>query len=142
MHDYQHILVATDLHNDALPVVREAISLAQKYGAKLSLISVVPSVPYYLASGVSSISDIEDQLENETRKRLDKIKQDLGIEADFYLQHGSAKLEIVRLAEKLGVDLIVIGSHGHRGVQRLLGSTSSGVLHLAHCNVLVVRSKT
>jgi universal stress protein A len=144
MAEYQNILVATDLHSETLPVVDQAVELAKKYGAKLSVVSVVPSVPYYMASGLSSIADIEDQLEAESRQRLDKAKAKLSKHMDgidFYLEKGSARLEIVRLADKLEVDLIVIGSHGHRGVQRLLGSTSSAVLHRANCDVLVIRAR-
>jgi universal stress protein A len=144
MAEYKNILVATDLHNESLPVVQEAIHVAKKYGAKLSVISVIPSVPYYMASGLSSISDIEDQLEAETRQRLDQAKVKLLEQfnpIDFYLEKGSARLEIVRLADKLEADLVVIGSHGHRGIQRLLGSTASSVLHRANCDVLVVRAK-
>jgi universal stress protein A len=148
MAEYKNILVATDLHDDALPVVREALAIAKKYEAKLSVISVVPTVPYYLASGLSSIADIENQLNLETRARLESAKEKLKSQfqaqfdhLDFYLEKGSAKQEIVRLSEKLNADLIVIGSHGHRGVQRFLGSTSSAVLHRANCDVLVVRAK-
>lgn len=141
MSEYKHILVATDLHNECLPVLRAAVALAKQYGAELSVVSVVPNVPYYMASGLSSISDIEDQLESEIRERLEKAQSELAAEAKFYLKHGSAKFEIVKMAQKLGATLIVIGSHGHRGVQRLLGSTASGVLHRATCDVLVVRAK-
>ncbi len=148
MAEYKNILVATDLHDEALPVVREALAIAKQYHAKLSVISVIPTVPYYLASGLSSIADIEAQLEAETRSRLDKAKHALKHQfsdqfdpLDFYLEKGTAKQEIVRLADKLNIDLIVIGSHGHRGVQRFLGSTSSAVLHRANCDVLVIRAK-
>ena len=141
MPNYTHILAATDLHNECLPVLRAAVDLKQQFGAKLSVVSVVPNVPYYMASGLSSTSDVEDQLEIEIRERLKRAEAELAVDADYYLKRGSAKLEIVKLAEKLRVDLIVIGSHGHRGVQRLLGSTASGVLHRANCDVLVVRAK-
>ena len=45
----------------------------------------------------------------------------------------------VGIAEEHAVDLIVIGSHGRHGLQRILGSTASGVLHTATCDVLAVR---
>ena len=141
MANYKRILVATDLHNECLPILRAGVELAKQHKAELSVVSVVPNVPYYMASGLSSISDIEDQLETEVRDRLTKAQSELATEAKFYLKHGSAKVEIVKMAEKLDADLIVIGSHGHRGVQRLLGSTASGVLHRAKCDVLVIRAK-
>jgi len=47
--------------------------------------------------------------------------------------------EIHRLAKDQGLDLIVVGSHGRHGLSLLLGSTSTGVLHGAKCDVLAVR---
>lgn len=137
---YRNILVATDLHSDALPVVRHALEMVRQYNAKLTVVNVIPSVPYYMASGLSSISDIEDQLADQTKERFNILKKEMeGAKAEFLICHGSAKMEIVQLAKDAKIDLIVIGSHGHQGVQRLLGSTASGVLHRAPCDVLVVR---
>ena len=141
MPDYSHVLVATDFHNDCLPVVKKAISLAKQNDAKLSVVNVIPNVPYYMASGLSSICDIEEQLEDEHRRRLEEAKAQINIEAEYHLLHGVAKVEIIRLAKKIGVDLLVLGSHGRHGVQRFLGSTASGVLHRAKADVLVVRIK-
>ncbi|MEW8014407.1 MAG: universal stress protein, partial [Candidatus Sedimenticola endophacoides] len=57
----------------------------------------------------------------------------------FLVEVGVPKREIVRVAQEHGADLIVLGSHGRHGLQLLLGSTASGVLHLAGCDVLAVR---
>lgn len=141
MADYKHVLVATDLHKDSLPVVQRAVAEAKKNNAQLSVITVVPNVPYYMASGMASITGVEEQLEENSRERLEEAKEKIGMDATFLVKHGSAKLEIVRVAKKIGADLIVIGSHGRHGVQRLLGSTASGVLHRADQDVLVVRAR-
>ena len=138
---YHNVLVATDLHSDALPIVRHALDVVRQYDAKLTIINVIPSVPYYMASGLSSISDIEDQLADQTKERFNALKKEIkDIDAEFLICHGSAKIEIIQLAKDMKADLIVIGSHGRHGVQRLLGSTASGVLHRAPCDVLVVRA--
>lgn len=139
MAEYKHILAATDLHNDCFPVVHKAAELAQLEGAKLSVVNVIPNVPYYMASGM--VNDIEEELESESRERIELVKKIIATEAEYYIRHGSAKNEIVALAEEIGADLIVIGSHGRRGVQLLLGSTATGVLPRAKCDVLVVRAK-
>lgn len=138
MSQYQHILAATDLHNDYFPVVKKAVEIAQQNQAKLSVVNVIPNIPAYIASGL--VNDIEDELEEESESRLKQVKSAIEIPADFYVRHGSAKVEIVRLGAELKADLIVIGSHGKRGVQMILGSTASGVLHRADCDVLVVRT--
>jgi len=54
---------------------------------------------------------------------------------------GNPKAEIVRVASEKDIDLIVIGTHGRHGIGLLLGSTATGVIHHAHCDVLTVRLK-
>lgn len=137
---YTNILVASDFHDDCLPVIKKAIEIKALNQAKLSLVTVVPNVPYYMASGLSSISDVEEQLEDESQAKLNEVKTELDLDCKTYLLHGSPKIEISKLAKEIKADLIVIGSHGKHGVQLLLGSTSSGVLHRAKCDVMVVRT--
>ena len=139
MSNYKHVLVATDLHNDDLPVVSKAVAMMKRNEAKLTIVTVVPHIPYYMASGLSSVTDIESRIEQDCRAKLEKVKAQIDVQADYVLAHGSATIEIVRLAEKIGADIIIIGSHGHGGVTRLLGSTASSVLHHANCDVLVIR---
>ncbi len=136
---YKHVLVATDMHHDDLPVVKKGLGLMKRNGAHLTVATVVSNVPYYMASGLSSVSDIEEQLESDSREKLELIRGQISVEADYHLLHGSPKLEIVRLAKEIGADVIVVGSHGQQGVQRLLGSTATGILHRAPCDVMVVR---
>jgi universal stress protein A len=52
---------------------------------------------------------------------------------------GAPATEIRQLAEKIGADLIVLGTHGRRGLGLMLGSTANGVLHGAPCDVLAVK---
>lgn len=58
---------------------------------------------------------------------------------DQHVVVGMPDTEIHRFADENGVDLIVVGSHGRHGFALLLGSTSTGVLHGAQCDVLAVR---
>ena len=59
---------------------------------------------------------------------------------DQHVKVGAVKTELLEIADKLAIDLIVIGSHGRHGLGRLLGSTANAVLHGALCDVLVVRA--
>ena len=141
--NYNHVLVATDMHFDDFPVVRKGVVLMKRNASHLTIVTVVPNVPYYMASGLSSVSDIGQQLENDSAERLNdikkKVKVNAGCDVEYVVLHGSPKHEIVRYAKEVGADAIVIGSHGQSGVQRLLGSTVTGVLHRAPCDVMVVR---
>ncbi len=142
MSEYRQILVATDLHNDAFPVVKKAVKIAKRSNASLIILTVVPDVPFYMASGLNSIPSIEAQFESRYRQRLALLKMEVDMPAEYIVLRGSAKMEILKLALKKAADLIVIGSHGANGVQRLLGSTSIAVLHRAKADVLLVRAKT
>ena len=81
-----------------------------------------------------------DQLDEHAKQRLAEIADPHGILSEN--QHvvvGMPDTEIHRFAAEHDVDLIVVGSHGRHGFALLLGSTSTGVLHGAQCDVLAVR---
>ena len=137
--NYQHILLATDLHDDNKPVIDQAVALAKRNNAKLSVINVMPNIPYYMASGIPSIADLEDHLEEENLKKMKLLEADIDMPAEFHMLHGSPKRKIVQLASDIDADIIVVGSHGRHGVEKFIGSTANGVLHRAHCDVLVIR---
>ena len=63
----------------------------------------------------------------------------LGVDAKHrFLEFGSTKNEVLRVAEEQKIDLIVTGSHGKHGLALLLGSTAQAILHGAHCDMLIV----
>jgi universal stress protein A len=143
MENYKHILLAVDFYEHCEAVANRAKDLAIKYQAKLSIIHVVDSLPITDASYGGDIPfnmDITTELMAGAKKRLAKLAEKLAVTEDRqWLEMGSPKTEIVRIAEENKVDLIVIGSHGRHGLALLLGSTANGVLHHATCDVLAVR---
>ncbi len=141
MSEYKHILAASDLNHECLPVIMRAATLVKKFDTKLSVINVMPSIPYYMASGLSSVADIENEMEAEAKEKVENALSEAGIQADIYVSSGVAKTEIIKFATKLEVDLVVVGSHGGHGIKGLLGETATGVLHKAKCDVFVVRVK-
>jgi universal stress protein A len=141
MSEYKHILAASDLNHECLPVIKKAATFVKMFDAKLSVINVMPSIPYYMASGLSSVADIESEIEDEARQKVEDALSEAGINADIYISGGVAKTEIIKFAKKLEADLIVVGSHGSHGIKGLLGETATGVLHKAKCDVFVVRVK-
>ncbi len=145
MLDYKHILLATDLSADAYQVGRIAVQLAKGTKAKLSVVHVREYTPIVYGGGEFSVPidvNIEETLRRAAEQALHQFGEQLGIDAkDLHLVLGSPKKEIIHVAEELGVDLIVIGSHGRHGIDRLLGSTANAVLHIARCDVYAVRIK-
>jgi universal stress protein A len=106
------------------------------------LIHVVEYLPVTLDNElIAPLSvDVEKQLVENARRQLEEYATRVGLaECQRRVEMGSAKLEILRVAEEAGVDLIVVGRHGRHGLARLLGSTASAVVHAASCDVLAVK---
>jgi nucleotide-binding universal stress UspA family protein len=90
-----------------------------------------------------SASPVDPGAEEAAIQALDKARARLnekGVEGRTLEAHGDAADVLVREAEAVGADLIIVGTRGHNAAQRaLLGSVSTRVVHHAHCDVLVVR---
>jgi universal stress protein A len=144
MEGYKHILVAVDF-DQVDTVTYRAKALADTLQATLSLIHVVDNMPipdtgYGLDTTLDL--DITGEMITSAKKQLSGLGEKLGVSSErLWVELGSPKLEINRIAEENSVDLIVVGSHGRHGLALLLGSTSNGVLHHAKCDVLAVRLK-
>ncbi len=142
MTDYSHILVAVDLSDESGAIVEKAGRLAKTYGADITLVHVLEyqNLTYIPDFPVPEDLELEQRLLESARSRIESMARKLDRESvETYVELGSPQYEISELAEKLGIDLIIIGSHGRHGLQLLLGSTANGVLHMAPCDVLAVR---
>lgn len=93
-----------------------------------------------------STRQLESMIEGETRKAQELVKsaaqrlQAVGFQAATSVREGDAKMAILECATEWGADLIVVGSHGRRGVARfVLGSVSEAIARYARCSVEIVR---
>jgi universal stress protein A len=137
---YKHILLTTDLTDHAKKSADKALKLAKQDGARLTVLHVVEPLPAYAMGYMGSINLEEDMLE-QARTNLAELGKELSVaDNDLRIEMGSVKACIIKLVEELGVDLIVVGSHGRHGLELLLGSTAAAVVHSATCDVLVVRT--
>jgi len=143
MESYKHILLAADFSEHGETVAERAKELSERYQAKLSIVHVMDNLLITDAAYGSTIPfdlDLTAELMASAKKRLANLADKLDIAEDCrWMETGSPKLEIIRVAEENQVDLIVVGSHGRHGFALLLGSTANGVLHHALCDVLAVR---
>ncbi|MEJ2466252.1 MAG: universal stress protein [Candidatus Thiodiazotropha sp.] len=145
MANYQHILVAIDFSHETDKVFNKALEVAASQEAKVSLIHVVEYSPYLFPpdTPLPIDLDLEAQFVENARQRLQNLTESKALpEAGRFVEVGSPTTEIVRVAQEQEADLIVMGSHGRHGLQRVLGSTASGVLHTTACDVLAVRIKS
>jgi len=143
MEDYQHILIATDFSDLSTHVLERAQALAERHKSKLSICHILEDFPiadFVYEPMISVDMDMRDAMLESGKKHIAKIANTLAIPTENqWVEFGSPSNDIVRLAQKNNVDLIVIGSHGRHGIKLLLGSTANAVLHHADCDVIAVR---
>jgi len=142
---YRTILVATDFSEHSEAAALRAREIAAVCGSELQLLYVVEYFPEDIPFGVVTPEDVDPEgfITREFETRLAAFAERVGM-ADVpqrvVLDSRSAKQEIVDFAKQSGADLIVLGSHGRRGLAAWLGSTAAGVMHRAACDVLTVRA--
>jgi nucleotide-binding universal stress UspA family protein len=146
---YQRILVATDGSTLSKKAVNSAIALAQLTGAELVALKVVPRYPqsYFeggLALAANDIARVEKQWAAHGQAIVDavaKAAQGKGVKTKAITAKSDLVSEaVIAAAKKNKCDLIVMASHGRKGVKRLLlGSETQQVLTHSHIPVLVLR---
>jgi len=141
------ILVAVDGSNPSFNASNYAIDLAKRYDAELIVLNIVSPVPYsqFEYANIGRMKEIETMEKEKAQQKLDKVKQKatekkVSVKTDVLIKYTSVVKEIVEYAEKMKIDMIVIGSRGLTGFKKLLlGSVASGVVTYSHCPVLVVK---
>ncbi len=141
MATYQHILLAIDLTEEATEVVGRGKSLSEVYGAKLSIVHVIEPISFTYGGDIPlDFSGVQEEIQKQATTQLAALAGTLDIgEASQHIVLGRPESEIHNLAQEIGADLIVVGSHGRHGLALIFGSTANGVLHGAGCDVLAVR---
>ncbi len=139
----KRILVALDGSSRAGVVLDAAVRLADMADAKLVLFRAVGSQPD-LPHEVFELTDkrLEDVLLQNAKTEVARLAKDLPanrLEA-IVTSMATAWDGICRAASEQAVDLIVLGSHGYGGLDRLLGTTAAKVVNHADRNVLIIRT--
>lgn len=146
---YQRILVATDGSPLSQKAVTSAIALAALAGAELVALKVVPCYPqsYFeggLALQAAEVSRVEQQWAEDGQNIVNAVQKEAlekGVKATaITVKSDLVSDAIIAAAKKRECDLIVMASHGRRGIKRLLlGSETQHVLTHSHIPVLVLR---
>lgn len=145
MSKYHHVLVALDL----TPGSEQLLKVGQQIvasnlsieAAKLSVVHVVEHAAAAYGGEFSIPVDVnlEQQVEVAVRARMQKLAEKYAIpDSRVCIRNGSVKRDVIASAEELHADLILVGLRAQSGVERLLGSTANGILHLSACDVLSV----
>jgi nucleotide-binding universal stress UspA family protein len=140
MYNIRKILVPTDFSTQAGVAFGLACSLAQSHQAELVVLHVVPP-PLVWGEVLArrGPDGYEEELWQEYLLPLQPTEP--GVRLTHRLEEGPPAQVIVRVAQELACDLIVMGTHGRSGLRRLLmGSVAEHVLRCAPCPVMTVRS--
>jgi nucleotide-binding universal stress UspA family protein len=139
---YEKILLPTDGSVCSKEAAKHALSIAQSYDSKIIVLNVLEIKPTsgiimdtILKEGKASLNSVSRVFKNIEKD--DNSKKE--IEKSFLMKEGTAANEILKIAKKEGVDLIVIGASGKHALERfLLGSVTQKVVKNAKCPVLTV----
>jgi nucleotide-binding universal stress UspA family protein len=141
------IICATDFSESAEPAEGQAIRLAQALGTELVYLHVSVETPLYgegpfSMADVQRVYDAQRQWATETLAARVTSAKDRGVMARMSLRVGTPHVEIVKAARDEQAEMIVMGTHGRAGLERLLlGSVAERVVRLAPCPVLTVRPR-
>ncbi len=142
----RRIVCPTDFSATAARAVEYAAEMARSFGAELILLHVIPEMNYPLRSFgmVTSFPHLHEELHERAGAELERVraKASAGITARSELRNGEVAAQILECAKAQDADLIIMGTHGHKGiVHALLGSTAERVVRLSECPVLTLRTK-
>ncbi len=143
---FKKIILATDFSGTSEVASFHAMSLAQTYKAKLIALHVFEprplGIPYHKLKKDGQVDEDPEKTRQRGKTMLKKLADSFHVKTDTIFTEGSPGLEIIRIAEELNADLIVLGTHGYKGWNRFtIGSVAEFVGRRATCAVLTIRPK-
>lgn len=136
---FKKILVATDFSQASDRALEHALSLARTYSSRILLTHILPS-DVLMAPEFAAAS--RDEMRQAARAEMDRLEGSgrfFGISHEVIIEEGSLWPSLDKLINKLGIDLVVVGTHGKGAVQKLLiGSSAEEIFRHAHVPVLTV----
>jgi len=141
---FSKILCPIDFERDSLDALELACAMAKQNSATVHLLTVI-SIPPAGATALPPVPIFPNlEFEAETRRRLEALAKErmAGVSHEEYVASGSAASEILNLTAKLGIDLIVMGTHGYKGIKHFfLGSVAERVVRESPVPVLTIHPK-
>ena len=139
----QKILIPTDGSDYSIRASIYGLSVAKLLRAEIVVVYVVDTVVLDQVAKISKQEDLERELTRDGSRYIKYVlglAEKEGVKASSLIVKGRPFEEIVHVSRDFGVDLIVMGTYGHRGAERILiGSVAERVIEYASCPVLVVR---
>jgi nucleotide-binding universal stress UspA family protein len=140
----KNILVPIDFSETSIVALDRAIELAAKLDARVHVLNVVGVMTLSAEFGLAVTQPMVESIMQSAQKELDRLAAERAGKAMLgptLLEIGDARTVIDQVAQRLGADLNVMGTHGRRGMKRfVLGSVAEHVARTARCPVLLVRT--
>ncbi len=139
------VLVPIDFSDYSKSALKYAVSFVKHFSAQLILVYVVEPVIYPpdFSMGQIAIPSVDLEMDKRAMEELDKLSEQeipSEIKVKSIVKTGKPFIEIIETAGEQDVDLIIIATHGHTGMEHILfGSTAEKVVRKAPCPVLTLR---
>lgn len=139
----QRILFATDFSEPARQAQKYALTLAEKFGAELHALHVVPEIILPATDSYAAWTLPEGGMKAQLEASSRQLQQEFELQgAKRQVVMGFPVEEIMKYATDQNIDLLVVGTHGHTGLAHLLmGSVAEKLVRLSTCPVLTVHPK-
>jgi len=141
--DIKKILIPTDGSDHSMRAAEYGVGIAKILDAQIISVFVIDDVVIREMSKMNAQEDVESELKENGQgyiKYIQGLASKEGVKASSFLARGTPFEQIVHLAKELGIDLIVMGTYGRRGAERILiGSVTQRVIEYAQCPVLVIK---
>lgn len=144
MKKIESIMVPIDFSDTLNMLIEYAIMFAKKFDAKLYVVHIVEDFSKFSSISVPHISmdNVMEEVYNAAKVELEKLgdeKLEGNVKYEFMIDKGVAYKEILEFADEKSADLILIGTHGMSGLDRVLfGSTAERVVRGAKCPVIMI----
>lgn len=141
------IMLAVDDSKFSQAAVNTLIAQVQPKGAEVCVVHAIEPVPLYPDGQAWGLDDLTAMVSKERRREAEEITarasqtlRDVGFTVTTRVEQGDPKVVLLDLAEEWHADLVMLGSHGRKGLDRfLMGSVSEAVARHARCSVQIAR---
>jgi nucleotide-binding universal stress UspA family protein len=139
------VLVPIDFSDYSKSALKYAVNFAKSFNAEILLIYVVEPIIYPpdFSMGQIAIPTVNTEWDERAKEELDKLAKNQipsDVKVKTIIKTGKPFVEIIETANEEDIDLIIIATHGHSGVEHILfGSTAEKVVRKAPCPVLTLR---
>ncbi|HHO48720.1 MAG TPA: universal stress protein [Desulfobacteraceae bacterium] len=136
--DWNRLLVATDGSPNSAAALDHALAVAREHDVGLAAVSVVHTSEEMIALAPEHIQTLVERSRNHLQDVMQKGEKQ-GVRVETFVREGQPHEQITRLAREIGASLIIMGTHGRKGLSRLLmGSVTERTIGYASCPVLII----